>query len=185
MKKFMIVYIVLAVCLLSCKKEKVPRFVSISTIGMRTNYYNNDSIQKKDGYYPAIIYMLLSIHNTSDDTLFLPQKTLLDSSSFIKISFGNDKIDSRCVSYPSKGILLPHDSTSMVMAAHICKKNTSDILPMLKNCVRNINLEYIIMKSDSSFSKYPMPDSIIFNINRNLKLDYRDIDSFGEQIEWI
>jgi translation elongation factor P/translation initiation factor 5A len=158
---------------------------------MATNYFESDSLQKKIGYIPPRVYLYLRYYNLTNDSTFLPIKATYDTlsvSSCIKITYQSKEIKPYHVAISKNRIIAPRDSMFIFLKIDLYKQidiDAANASSILHNFFENMQCHYELHKSDSTLSKIPLPDTVIIESDKNLRIEFRDEKSFDEDIQWI
>ena len=191
MKKLNILCLLLiGFCLFYCSRKHSQLPVRMQLYCMATNYFENDSLQKKLGYVSPRVYLYLRYYNLTNDSIFLPIKTTHDTlpTSCIKITYQSKEIKPYHVMAAKNRVIAPKDSMFIFLRIDLYKQIDVDTVNpsfVLRKFFENIQCHYELHKSDSALSKIPLPDPVIIESDKILRIEFRNEKSFEEDIQWI
>lgn len=159
----------------------------MEALNIETNYFDNDSIQKIGGYYPARVYVTFKVVNTHTEPIYIPLRTRNDTitKSQINILDSSDIVKS---SYPylySKNILNPNDSLYFELVIRLNEDDSTQIIKKLSHFAENVQFFYEYNKSDSTISNAIIPSNIIIKKAEHFNMKYRSKETLHEEVDWV
>lgn len=187
--KIFIPFIILIfnICFCTCKNESRKNGLTMEALNIETNYFDNDSIQKIDGHYPARVYVIFKVINTYTEPIYIPLRTRNDTiiKSQINIHDSSGIVKSSYSYLYSKNILNPNDSLYFELVIKLNEDDSTQIIKKLSHFVENVQFSYEHNKSDSTISNAIIPSNIIIKKADHFNMKYRNKETLHEDIDWV
>lgn len=184
MKKTALITVAVIFCFMACTTKSAKRIVSISLSGINTNYFASDTLRPLYLRYPHRAYVALYAYNESADTIFMP---IQQDGSLVKsvLQVAEGTYCRREREMEKEIIIPPCDSAFIYLIVEFLEEDTTRLANMMFNFPDFLDFRYTMAKSDSIFSKYALPDTVIFHVDKNIGLDFPDEEYVNDHIEWI
>lgn len=158
----------------------------MEALSIETNYFDNDSIQKIGGYYPARIYVIFKVVNTYPVPIYIPMRTKNDTiiKSQIIINDSSGVVKSSYAYLFSKNILNPNDSLYIEFVIAL-KDDSTQIIKKISSFAEDVQFSYEYSEKDSLNSNFTIPADIIIKKANHFIMKYRDKESVNDDIDWV